>query len=77
MRIIALRRVREFWARHSDAEASLRSWYQVARQAHWQWFTDVRTFYSSADQVSKFTVFNIAGNKYRLITVIHFNTGRV
>ena len=77
MRIIALRRLREFWARHSDAEASLRSWYQVARQAHWQRFTDVRAFYSSADQVSKFTVFNIAGNKYRLITVIHFNTGRV
>jgi len=77
MRIIALRRLREFWARHSDAEASLRSWYQVARQAHWQRFTDVRAFYSSADQVGKFTVFNIAGNKYRLITVIHFNTGRV
>jgi mRNA interferase HigB len=77
MRIIALRRLREFWARHADAEASLRSWYQVARQAHWQRFTDVRAFYSSADQVGKFTIFNIAGNKYRLITVIHFNTGRV
>ena len=77
MRIIALRRLREFWARHSDAEASLRSWYQVARQAHWQQFTDVRALYNSADQVGKFTVFNIAGNKYRLITVIHFNTGRV
>ena len=55
----------------------LRSWYQVARQAHWQRFTDVRAFYSSTDQVGKFTVFNIVGNKYRLITVIHFNTGRV
>ena len=42
-----------------------------------QRFTDVRAFYSSADQVGKCTVFNIAGNKYRLITVIHFNTGRV
>jgi mRNA-degrading endonuclease HigB of HigAB toxin-antitoxin module len=31
----------------------------------------------NADQVGKFTVFNIAGNAYRLITVIHFNTGRV
>ena len=77
MRIMALRRLREFWARHSDAEASLRSWYQVARQAHWQRFTDVWAFYSSADQVGKCTVFNIAGNKYRLITVIHFHTGRV
>jgi IS605 OrfB family transposase len=73
MRIIALRRLREFWGRHPDAEASLRSWYQVAKQAHWQRFTDVRAFYSSADQVGKFTVFNIAGNKYRLIAVIHRN----
>ena len=37
----------------------------------------MRAFYGSADQVGKFTVFNIAGNKYRMITVIHFNTGRV
>jgi len=37
----------------------------------------VRARYASADQVGKFTVFNIAGNTYRLITVIHFNTGRV
>ena len=77
MRIIALRRLREFWARHRDAEGSLRAWYQVAKQAHWQRFTDVRAFYRSADQVGTFTVFNIARNKYRLITVIHFNTGRV
>jgi mRNA interferase HigB len=77
MRIIALRRLREFWARHPDAESSLRSWYQVARQASWQRFLDVRTVYGNADQVGKFTIFNIAGNKYRMITVIHFNTGRV
>ena len=77
MRIISLRRLREFWARHPDAEGSLRSWYRVVKQAHWQRFTEVRALYGSADQVGKFTVFNIAGNKYRLITVIHFNTGRV
>jgi mRNA interferase HigB len=77
MRIISLSRLREFWARHPEAEGALRSWYQVAKQAHWQRFTDVRARYRSADQVGKFTVFNIAGNTYRLITVIHFNTGRV
>jgi mRNA-degrading endonuclease HigB of HigAB toxin-antitoxin module len=43
----------------------------------WQRFTDVRARYCSADQVGKFTVFHIAGNTYRLITVIHCNTGRV
>jgi hypothetical protein len=50
----------------------LRSWYQVARQARWQRFLDVRASYGNADQVGKFTVFNIARNKYRMITVIHF-----
>ena len=55
----------------------LRSWYQVARQAHWQRFTDVRAFYSSADQVGKCTVFHIAGNKYRLIARVNYQTQRV
>ena len=77
MHVITLRRLREFWTIHPDAEGSLRSWYRVVKQAHWQHFADVRALYGSADQVGKFTVFNIAGNKYRLITVIHFNTGRV
>ena len=77
MHILSLRRLREFWAEHPEAEASLRSWYRVAKQARWQRFTDVRAHYRRADQVGKFTVFDIAGNAYRLITVIHFNTGRV
>ena len=77
MHILSLRRLREFWAVHSDAEASLRSWYRVATHARWQRFADVRAHYRSADHVGKFTVFDIAGNKYRLITVIHFNTGRL
>ncbi len=77
MHILSLSRLRAFWARHPEAESPLRAWYQVAKQARWQRFTDVRTSYRSADQVGKFTVFNIAGNQYRLITVIHFNTGRL
>lgn len=77
MHILSLSRLHAFWARHPEAESPLRAWYQVAKQARWQRFTDVRTRYRSADQVGKFTVFNIAGNQYRLITVIHFNTGRL
>ena len=72
-----MQQLREFWATHPDAEGPLRSWYRVVKQARWLRFTDVRAFYRSADHVGKFTVFNIAGNKYRLITVIHFNTGWV
>ena len=72
MHVITLRRLREFWRIHPDAERSLRSWYQVVKQAHWEHFADVRALYGSADQVGKFTVFNIAGNKYRLIVKINY-----
>ena len=42
----------------------------------WKKFADVRQFFGSADQVGKFVVFNIAGNKYRLIVVIHYDRQR-
>lgn len=77
MRVISDKRLREFWASHLDAEKPLRSWYQAVKRADWKNFADVRTIYPSADQVGKFTVFNIGGNKYRLITTIHYNTARV
>jgi mRNA interferase HigB len=77
MRVISLKNLREFWSRYPYAEGPLRSWYRVVKQANWQRFADVRAIYRSADLVGKFTVFNIAGNKYRLIAVIHFDTGCV
>ncbi len=49
MHIISMKRLREFWAIHPDAEGPLRSWYRVAKQSQWQRFTDVRAIYRSAD----------------------------
>jgi mRNA interferase HigB len=40
-------------------------------------FAELRTAFPSADKVQDWIVFNIGGNKYRLITVIHFNRSRV
>jgi mRNA interferase HigB len=53
------------------------AWHTVVRHAEWETFADVRASYPSADQVGRFTVFNIGGNKYRLIAVIHFNRAKV
>ena len=47
-------------------------WYQVAKRATWQNITEVRSDFPHADAAGTFTVFNIAGNKYRLITVIKY-----
>ena len=61
--------------RPPEAESSLRAWYRVAERSSWTSFVEVRRTYASADQVGRFTVFNIGGNKFRLIVVVHFNRG--
>lgn len=55
----------------------LRAWCTVVRQASWTSFAEVRATYPSADSVGKFVVFNIGGNKFRLIAVIHYNRAKV
>lgn len=77
MHVISEKALREFWANHPDAEIPLQAWHRVAEHAEWEKFADVRAVYPSADQVGKFTVFNIGGNKYRLIAAIHFNRGKL
>lgn len=77
MRVISLRLLREFWERHPDAERPLRLWYRVALAAHWRSLRDVRATYPHADAVgagkSTLTVFNIGGNKYRLVARIRYD----
>lgn len=77
MHIISKKKLREFWEEHPRAQAPLEAWYQVVKNAEWKAFSDVRKTFNTADQVGKFTVFDIGGNKFRLIAVIHFNRGKV
>lgn len=77
MHPISMKPLRDFWPQHPDSEKPLRAWYRVVQHAEWKNFADVRKVYASASQVGKFTVFDIGGNKYRLIAVIHYDRGRV
>ncbi len=77
MHVISVKKLREFWQTWPDAEVPLRAWHRVAEQAAWDNFADVREVYRHADQVGQCIVFNIGGNKFRLIVVIHFNRGKV
>lgn len=78
MHVISQRPLRTFWTLHPDAENSLRSWFQIAERANWSSFDDVRkVFGKRVDRVGKFVVFDIGGNKYRLIAVIHYNRSTV
>ena len=77
MHVLSRKALREFWTVHPDAERPLRRWYHTAMKAKWSSFAEVRATYGTADQVDRFAVFNIAGNKYRLIAVIHYNRSKV
>ena len=77
MHIITKSRLREFWMAHPDAETPLRAWHFIAKRARWASIADIRKSHPKADKVGKFTVFNIGGNKYRLIVEISFKVGRI
>ena len=70
MHVISRRRLREFGAGHPDAAEPLDRWYRIAKRATWANFADIRADFGTADQVGVFTVFNIAGNKFRLLAEI-------
>jgi mRNA interferase HigB len=77
MYVISLKPLRDFWAEYPEAEKPLLAWHREAEHAAWESFSDVRAAYPHADKVDRFIVFNIGGNQYRMITVIHFNRGKV
>jgi mRNA interferase HigB len=63
----------ECWQLYPNAKPPLEAWYQIARHAEWNNFADVRNTFPAADLVGRFVVFDIGGNKFRLIAVIHYN----
>lgn len=72
MHIISIKRLREFWEKHPDAETPLRNWYRITEKANWQNLAETRVDFPHADPYAECTIFNIAGNKYRLITKIYY-----
>ncbi len=78
MRVIAKKTLREFWARYPDAEEALKSWYHDAKQADWKHPNDIREVYATASILANNrAVFNIRGNRYRLIVAINYAMGIV
>ena len=77
MHIITRKRLPEFARKHPDCNAALESWYRIVKHTKFNSFTELKQTFPSADQVGKLTVFNIGGNKARLIAAIHYNTFRV
>ena len=80
MRIISHRKLREFYESkgREDSKIALEKWYQIAEEAEWKNFSDIRVDFPNADYVgNQHYVFNIKGNNYRLIVVIKFTINRI
>ncbi|MEO1297772.1 MAG: type II toxin-antitoxin system HigB family toxin [Cyanobacteria bacterium J06636_16] len=77
MHIITRSRLVEFWEEHPESKTSLLLWHKLTTTAQWKNLIETRKVFRSADQVGNFTVFNIGGNKYRLITFIDYTYQKV
>jgi len=68
--------LQEFWTKHKRAKSPLEKWIQTVEAATWRNFAQVRQTYGTADLFRRygrtFVIFNIGGNKYRLVTAINY-----
>ncbi len=78
VRVIARKTLREFWEEHNDCGQQLKAWYEEASVALWKTPNDIKRDYPSASFLEdNRVVFNIKGNKYRLIVKINYRFGMV
>lgn len=74
MRVISKKILRAFWEKHPDSEQQLKSWFQEISNGEWNSPNEIKIEYPSASILSNNrVVFNIKGNKYRLIVRINYD----
>lgn len=74
VRVIAKRTLREYWEKNPEMEQHLSAWYREASKADWDIPNEIKEQYASASILKNSrVVFNICGNKYRLIVEINFS----
>jgi len=74
LRIIARRTLKEFWLKHHEVEEQLKTWYHDAKNSDWHSPHDIKDLYPSASLLGdNRVVFNIKGNRFRLIVKINYD----
>lgn len=77
MHIITRKRLNEFAEKHPATTSGLIHWYRILKRNNPANFAEMTGLFPHADQVGGLTVFNIAGNKARLVAAIHYNRRKV
>jgi len=74
LHIISKKKIRDYYTNNRQAETPLVEWYYKMEEINAKTIYELRQIFNSVDPVHGYTVFNIGGNSYRLITAIHYNT---
>lgn len=78
MVVISYGTIRAFSDKHEDTKDALNNWYTIVEKGDFANFNELRAMFNSVDAVGNDRyVFNIKGNNYRLIALIHFNVRTV
>ena len=77
MHVISHAKIVEAQTAHPDCMTALDQWYRLTKRANWRNFAEVKGCFPATDKVGDKFVFDVGGNKLRLIAAIHFNAGRV
>jgi mRNA interferase HigB len=70
--IVTRRHLSEASAQYPDAAKEIEAWTAIVEAVRWHTFEEVRQIFKDADSVEGYVIFNIRGNRYRLVTVIHY-----
>jgi mRNA interferase HigB len=78
VRIISRKTLQEFWRKHPDVEQPLQAWFHDVKHANWQSPADIKAVHRNASFLGRNrVVFNIKGNKYRIVTAVQYDFGIV
>jgi len=73
MVILSYRPVQDFSAKHTEAKSSLDEWFEKCERMQWASFHQMKHTFNSVDAIgNERYIFNIGGNKYRVVAIIHF-----
>lgn len=77
MHVVTHRRIAEAQRSFPESATALEYWYRLMKRGRFENFAELRTGFGSVDKVGPFCVFDIGGNKLRLIAAVHFNRQKV
>ena len=83
MWIITRSTLAKFWKKWPQAERPLRDWFRITKLSSWRSFQEVKATFGQTDQAvtertgKPVAIFDIGGNKFRLIAAIHYNTQKL